>query len=510
MPSYHFSSRILFFIVMVSGSCLFGHADAEDGSLNLTLKQAITMAVEKNLDVKAELYNSAMAEADIRKNSGMYDPLLSFLVNYENSTTQLPSIFLAGTPLSREKILQINPGINQLIPSGGALGLVFDNTWNQNNSSPERGFLNDYWQSQLALTFTQPLLKNFGRETTELNISVAKYNKEGALDQFKTKLIDTIAQVRTQYFQLNSLREDLEVKKTSLMLAEKILNDTRAQVKAGVLPAMEILNAQFGVASMQKNLIDAERAVKDQVDSLQVLLQLPAGGDIVPVDKPLRDEYAVDEAASIRKALTERSDLKQLLTTLKATELQSRVAGHQTLPDLSFIASAALTGLGKSYSRDTDKVVSGDYPIWAVGLQFSYPLGNQTAENEYIKSKLRIGQTQTQVKSLEDTIANEVRNAVRALKSSYKQLDVTTRGSAYAEERLHAYIKKNQVGLATAKDVLDVENDLVTAKGNQIRALADYNNAITALWKASGELLEREGITLNQKDADSLYEKSRD
>ena len=64
--------------------------------------------------------------------------------------------------------------------------------------------------------------------------------------------------------------------------------------------------------------------------------------------------------------------------------------------------------------------------------------------------------------------------------------------------------------MATAKDVLDVENDLVTAKGNQIRALADYNNAITALWKASGELLEREGITLNQKDADSLYEKSRD
>ena len=127
-----------------------------------------------------------------------------------------------------------------------------------------------------------------------MNISVAKYNKEGVLDQFKLKLIDTVAQVRIQYYQLFSLRENLEVKKTSLALAERILNDTKAQVKAGVLPAMEILNAEFGVATMQKNLIDAERAVKDQVDSLRVLLQLPLGEDILPVDAPFREKYDVD------------------------------------------------------------------------------------------------------------------------------------------------------------------------------------------------------------------------
>ena len=134
---------------------------------------------------------------------------------------------------------------------------------------------------------------------------------------------------------------------------------------------------------------------------------------------------------------------------------------------------------------------------------------NRAAENDYIKSKLKVGQTQTQVRSLEDTVTVDVRNAIRALQSSYKQLDVTARGSAYAEQRLQAYIKKNKVGLATSKDVLDVENDLVTAKGNQIQAVTDYNNSITALWKASGELLDREDIKVSEKDADSLYEKNR-
>ena len=136
-------------------------------------------------------------------------------------------------------------------------------------------------------------------------------------------------------------------------------------------------------------------------------------------------------------------------------------------------------------------------------------LATALQRTHYIKSKLKTEQVQTQVRSLEDTVINDVRNAIRAMQSSYKQLDVTSRGSAYAEQRLQAYIKKQKVGLATNKDVLDVENDLVTAKGNQIQALADYNNAITALWKASGELLSREGINVTEKDADALYKKNR-
>jgi outer membrane protein len=496
----------IFFIVLAAG--LSGMADAQDSPVNLTLQQAIKMAVEKNLDVKAELYNSASAEADVRGSMGIYDPLLTLLSNYKESNTLPASTFLSGASVSRQKVLEYNAGINQLIPFGGTLGLAFDNTWNRNNSDPAR-FFNKYYQSDLTLSFTQPLLKNFGREATELNIEVAKYGKVGALEQFKTKLTDIVSRVRTQYSLLYSLRENLEVRKTSLALAERILNDTQAQVRAGVLPAMEVLNARFGVATMQKNLIDAERALKDQFDVLRILLQLPIGQEIVPVDIPYREKYEVDESATIKKALEERPELRQLRVTLKTSELQSRVARNQTLPDLSLSLSTAFTGLAPEYRRDLERVGSGKYPVWGGGLQFTYPIGNRAAENTYIKSKLKVEQTQTQVGSLEDTVVNDVRNAIRALQSSYKQLDVTSRGSAYAEQRLQAYIKKQKVGLATNKDVLDVENDLVTAKGNQIQALADYNNAITALWKASGELLSREGIKVTEKDADALYEKNR-
>ena len=485
-------------------------AAAQDGPVPLSLQQAIKLAVENNLDVKAELFNTAMFEADIRGYRGIYDTLLSGFLNYQESTTIPTSTVLSGgTTKYEQKTLQYDAGVSQLLPTGGTVGVSFHNNWIRNNSDPSRGFLTDYYQSDLVLEFTQPLLQSFGRDVTELNISAAKFNKEGSFDQFKFQLLNTVSQVTAQYFQLISAHQDVEIRKTSLALAERILDDTKARVNAGVLPAMEILNAEFGVATRQRELIDAERILLDQSDLLRLLIQMPGKGEIVPSGTLSRTEVQVDEGAAVKRALAERPDLKLLETGLKLNQLQSRVARQQTLPNLLLAGSYAPTGLAEDYSRDLDRLASNQYPVWGVGLQLSYPLGNRAAKNDYIRSKLKMEQTATQIQSLQENITNEVRTAVRAIQSTFKQLEVTSRGRAYAEERLNAFIKKNQVGLATTKDVLDVENDLATAKGNETRALADYNSAVTRFWTVTGELLAREGINVSAKDADALYERNR-
>ena len=496
------------FIAVVLLALNSGVAHAQDEGRRLTLKEAVKLAVENNLDVRAELYNPASAEADINKYRGIYNPLLALQSQYQDSTTQSPNVVVTGgSSISRVSSVTYNAGANQLVPTGGTLGAAFNNSWNENNFS--KGSINHYFQSNFTLSFTQPLLKGFGKETTELNIDVAKFSKEEALEQFKSKLLDTISQVQTQYYLLYSLRENLEVKRASLNLAETILTNTRAQVKVGVLPAMEILNAEFGVATQKKGLIDAERALKDEMDQVRLLLQLHDTADIIPVDTPLRDDYQVDEGSAVKRALELRPDLRQQRVSLKSSELQARVARNQTLPELDFNASAAFTGLSENYNRDLEHIGSGRYPIWIAGLKFTYPIGNDAAENDYIKSKLKIDQTKTQINSLEESIFTNVRTAIRGIRSAYLQLDVTAKGRGYAEEVMDAYVKKQKVGLATTKDLLDVLNNLVAAKGNEIQAVTDYNNAIVSLWKATGELLEREGITLGVKEADALYKKTR-
>jgi outer membrane protein TolC len=106
---------------------------------------------------------------------------------------------------------------------------------------------------------------------------------------------------------------------------------------------------------------------------------------------------------------------------------------------------------------------------------------------------------------MEESAINEVRNAIRAITASYKQIEVTDRSKSFAEERFRAFTKKAEVGLATIKDLLEVESDLLKAKNSQIQALVEYNNSITKLWTVTGEIIQQTGIRVREDDADQLY-----
>jgi outer membrane protein TolC len=467
-------------------------------ALQLPLKEAIRQAVEKNLDLHVEMYNPAQSDVELRKARGIYDTHLTMNTSYQYAK----NISVSATSASDLQTFKLAPGAYQLLPSGGTVSAAFNNTHISTNSALSTA--DSYWQSDLTLSLMQPLLKNFGRDATELNIQVALQAQEGAMQRYRNTIMSTVAQVQSEYYKLHSLREDLESRKISLELAKRILTDTKARVAAGVLPAMETLNAEFGVSSREKELIDADRAVRDEVDTLRLLVQVESGRDIIPTDPLYRQEIAIVETEAIRMALKNRPELADLQAQVLSAELQERTAKNRTQPDLNLSTSIAVTGLGEGYGRDLERVGSAKYPVWFVGLQFDYPLGNQVAENEYIKSRLRSEQLRAQLKSTTEGLSNEVRSAIRAVQTNYKQLEVSDRNRAYAEERLKAYIKKNEVGLATTKDVLDVENDLSTARSNQIKAQVAYSTAISLYLKTTGELLEHEGITVTAVSLDKL------
>ena len=492
-------SKLKFFVILLLSPNI---AMAEP--IQLTVKEAIKLAFEKNLDLKSELYNPAQAEADIFKAYGIYDPTLNLQTNYSDSTNESAAANALGRNV-RARNLTLNSSITQLLPTGGTIGLSYNNNYYQNNS-PANLYRN-YWASSLGATFSQPLLKNFGKSATELTINIAKTSKNQSLEELNHKLLTTISQVKSTYFKLYSLRKQIETKKISLELAKKILSETKSRVAVGVTPAMEITSAEFSVSTREKELIDLEKNANDQSASLRVLLQLDSE-DIITVDKPTEDPLEVDEKNSIEQAL-QRPDISAKRKALEVNNLKTKVYKRQTLPNLAFVASGSLNGLDRTYPDDLDKVLRADSPTWAVGLTFSYPLGNREAKNNYIKSVLESEQTALQIRSLEENAKNDVKSSIRNLKSAYKQISVTKRGAKYAQERLNAYVRKNQVGLATIKEVMDVENDLAVAKTNEINAATDYDNAITTYYQTTGELLNKEGVKYSEEDAKRLYDEHK-
>ncbi|NJD63156.1 MAG: TolC family protein, partial [Deltaproteobacteria bacterium] len=126
------------------------------------------------------------------------------------------------------------------------------------------------------------------------------------------------------------------------------------------------------------------------------------------------------------------------------------------------------------------------------------------AEAALAASRLRARQADARIRSLEDSIRLDVRTAIRALDTAYRQIESAQKGVALGEARLNSFIKRQKVGLAVSKDVLDAEANLTTARETLAAARADYQGAVTQLWKATGELLERQGLTIDDKTIDTL------
>lgn len=481
-------------IALLSGLCV--NAGAQ--SINLSMKGAVKLAVEKNLELRTELYNSAMANAEVRRNRGIYNTVLGMNVDYTDSRT-FPAV-LGAT--GNQKTLRADPKITQFLPTGGNLEIHYNNS----RIITDYAFSTfpDYWTSELSLGLTQPLLRNFGPKVANLNIVLAEKARDATVKRIAAKIQALVAQVRVEYFKLNSLREDLQAKKVALDLANRILNDVSEKVKAGALPSMEVLNAEYGVSSREKEQIDAEKAVKDQVDLLRRLLQLPSEVDINAVEAPNLARVSPNLPQAITMALSQRPEIEEAHIQIASAQAQFAAARNKILPSLNLFGSFALTGTAPSYAGDMERLTSRDFKVWNVGMQLEYPLGNDAAEGEYQKSRYRLDQSRNQLADIESAVITEIRTAARSVDANFKQLDVAARGKTFAEERLKAYLSKAEVGLATTKDVLDVQNDLATAQNNQIRAQVAYVAAVTQFLQASGQLLDQEGITVNGQTIGAL------
>jgi outer membrane protein TolC len=216
----------------------------------------------------------------------------------------------------------------------------------------------------------------------------------------------------------------------------------------------------------------------------------------MPLDPPVTTEVQLEQESELLRLVGARSEVKELDASIRALELQKRVAELQTKPELSLKAEAAVAGAGRGYGRDLERLGSLEYPRWSIGLSLDYPLGNVSAEQERVKSALRVEQALKRRENLVSQLMNDLSTRARSVRTAWKQIEVARRGLAYAEERLNAFTRKHEVGLATTKDLLDVENDRALARSTLIRAEVGYVTALTQYWRATGQILERLGVTV--------------
>jgi outer membrane protein TolC len=289
----------------------------QDGKLVLSLSDAISLALENNLDIAIARYNLAIADTDILRSkagaqvrgvatglvqgtpgggiggfgagapgagaggtsggaggagtgaSGLvqstlgagsnvdsYDPQLNATLNINHSVLPLSNIVTTGVAGFAQNSGIANFSYSQAFATGTRMMVDFENSRTTNNSLFST--LVPELRSNFRLTIRQRLLSGFGIGPNVRFIRIARNNREISDIAFRNQVIATVSQIQNIYWDLVNASEDVRVKERSLSLAEKTLSDNKQQVKIGTLPPIEVVKAESEVANRSEELILAQ------------------------------------------------------------------------------------------------------------------------------------------------------------------------------------------------------------------------------------------------------------
>lgn len=477
-------------LYLVSCVLLSGHAFA-NSVMNLSLKEAISLALENNLDIRIERYNPHIQKTETEKERAIFDPV--FMVDSSNSVLRVPtSSEPQGAREMEQEVFDFNLGFKKRFSTGAYSELKFTNERVWSNSR----FLtvNPSYKSQATLTLTQPFFKNFGPDVNLSRIRIAENNEEISRDQLRGRIVEVITNTQKAYWNLVLSIDELEVRRLSFRLAKDLLEKNRKRVDVGVLAPIEIIEAEVGVASREEAVLVTEKAVKDAEDALRKITGLTQDweGHIVPTDKPSVTQERLSFYEAIERAFKNRYDYLMTMKELKNKEIYLRFTKNQTFPNLAFIGTIGLNGLDRDYSSNLEGLKSGDFYSWRLGLTLEIPLRNRAAKTEYLKARLEEEKTKVSLRNLEEAITLEIREALREIDTTLKRIDATRVARVLAEKRLEAEDKRFNVGMSTSHDILIFQEELANALRNEKKALIDHNNALINLEKVTGTAIEEE------------------
>lgn len=474
--------------------------------LELTIREAVESALRNNLDLEIARYAPLIREAAIDSSWGAFDWTLYSGDSFRDATSPTASR-LSGATALEQQILTTGLGVRQVTPLGISYDIDFSGVRTRTNSSFST--MNPYWSQSAGIELTFPTLRNFGFDAAYSTVVLARQNHRLGVREFETSLVDLVTNVEKSYWTLVFAQEDLKVKQQSLEVAKTLLKYNQERVNAGMMPRIEVTRAEAEVAQREEGIILAENAVVDAADALKILVdpKLTRVTDrditIVTRDAPRSTDTPIDEIPAVERALVEarqnRPELAQLDIRQEMQKTRVEYAEDQALPKLDIVASARMQGLGPRFEDTGENTFTTDNPDLSIGMNFEFPVARWSAEGDYQQAELERRRLALDAVRTIDSVLLEIKRAVRLVKVAEKRQDATKKSVALAKEQYDAEEARQKNGDATMFEVLKALEDYSIAQANELRARIDYTNAKVDLDKASGTLLQKRGLLLEDQ-----------
>lgn len=281
--------------------------------------------------------------------------------------------------------------------------------------------------------------------------------------------------VATEYYNLQEADEQVRISRAAVVNAEASLRDARALEQAGVGTRFDSLRTQVNLANSQQQLTNAQSQQRIARRALATRLNLGQSSTLSAADPvKLAGLWNQTLENSIVLAYQNRPELQQQLAQRNISEQQRREALTSLSPQVSVVANYELLDV-----FDDTAAASNGYSLALTANLNLFDGGAARARAAQFKIDSEIAETQ--FSQQRNQIRFQVEQAYSQLQSNLENVQTSQAALDQARESLRLARLRFQAGVGTQLEVLDAENALTRAEGNQVTAVLDYNRALASL-----------------------------
>jgi outer membrane protein TolC len=365
-----------------------------DGKLELSMQEAVELALENSMDIVVQRYNPWFADTSILKaeaggfgfttpgavfgsssaNNPLlnYDPLITTTLSIDDRNVPVNNPLTSGTGTGLSSLARLTlhtSTFNTQYSQGFHTGTTFYSFWDNTRSSSTSAanLFNPSVQSSIFVGFQQQLLNGFGRSVNTRNIRIAKNNRKIADWAFTQQAITTVTNTITAYWELVFARENVKVQEQAVTVAQKLYNDNKKQLEIGTMAPLDVTRAESELATDRQNLIVAQtvhlqnqQILKNAISKNPLAPNL-VNVEIIPTELPSRPEAieapSFEEAA--KEAFAKRPELQEEALNLLNGEIDLKATRNALLPTATLSAQYGSVGLAGNQPKFTTKTIAG-------------------------------------------------------------------------------------------------------------------------------------------------------
>ena len=415
---------------------------SQEKSTELTLQQAIALALDQNAQVLQARETIAGASAKVTESKSAEYPLINTQASYSRMG-----------PIG-EYTVSIGPTMPPI--------------------SMKFGIENSY----SAGVNVQHSLFNWGRTQAGVDMSDAGLRlSETSLELARQSAAYQIIQV---YYGILVSKEAIDVLNQSINSLESRLTSLKSRYESGLASNFDLLTMEVQIATVKTRKVETE----SNLQKLKLLLNRFTGRDLnAPVLLKGSLQYqspAGDRETLVRTAGSQRKELEQLKHQETMSLAQKDLSNSLDKPNINL---SLAWGLRNGIMPNLD-VLRGN---WNAGIVLAYPLfdGFKT-KSQAEQAEVNLHLARMRYDDVRNSISMEVNQALVDIQANEEKIRIEEVKVKQAEEALKIADERHSKGFLSTTDLLDSQSSLDSAKLNLLQAV--YNAIVSKynLDKATG------------------------